>query len=99
MFERFTERAVNVVSESQRLAQVMGCKEVSPEHLLLALVNEAKGVSLKLFRMYKMLNLYITNIKSLVTKVESDSLVRSLCCILHKPHRSESSCAASAGYP
>ena len=52
MFERFTERALNVVSESQRLAVVMGCKEVSPEHLLLALVNEAKGVSLKLFRMY-----------------------------------------------
>lgn len=52
MFERFTERALNVVSESQRLAGVMGCREVSPEHLLLALVNEAKGVSLKLFRMY-----------------------------------------------
>ena len=54
MFERFTEKAVNVVSESQRLAQVMGCREVSPEHLLLALVNEAHGVSLKLFRMYGM---------------------------------------------
>ena len=54
MFERFTEKAVNVVSESQRLAQVMGCKEVSPEHLLLALVNEARGVSLKIFRMYGM---------------------------------------------
>lgn len=54
MFERFTEKAVNVVSESQRLAQVMGCKEVSPEHLLLALVNEARGVSLKLFRMFGM---------------------------------------------
>ena len=52
MFERFTERALNVVSESQRLAGVMGCLKVSPEHLLLALVNEAKGVSLKLFRMY-----------------------------------------------
>ena len=52
MFERFTERALNVVSESQRLAGVMGCVEVSPEHLLLALVNEAKGVSLKLFRMF-----------------------------------------------
>lgn len=52
MFERFTERALNVVSESQRLAGVMGCMEVSPEHLLLALVNEAKGVSLKLFRMF-----------------------------------------------
>ena len=52
MFERFTERAVNVVSESQRLASMMTCIEVMPEHLLLALVNEAKGVSLKIFRMY-----------------------------------------------
>ena len=52
MFERFTERAVNAVSEAQRLAKEMSCSEVIPEHLLLALVNEAKGVSLKLFRMY-----------------------------------------------
>lgn len=52
MFERFTERAVNVVSESQRLAAETECSEVMPEHLLLALVREAKGVSLKLFRMY-----------------------------------------------
>ena len=52
MFERFTERAVNAVSEAQRLAKEGGCKEVMPEHLLLALVREAKGVSLKIFRMY-----------------------------------------------
>ena len=52
MFERFTERAVNVVSEAQRIAYEDGCTEVVPEHLLLALVVEAKGVSLKLFRMY-----------------------------------------------
>ena len=52
MFERFTERAINVVSESQRLAVGMCCSEVFPEHLLLALVNEAKGVSLKIFRMF-----------------------------------------------
>lgn len=52
MFERFTEKAVNVVSESQNLAKISGCTEVMPEHLLLALVKEAKGVSLKLFRMY-----------------------------------------------
>ncbi len=52
MFERFTERAVNVVSESQRLAAETESSEVMPEHLLLALVREAKGVSLKLFRMY-----------------------------------------------
>jgi len=52
LFERFTERAVNVVCESQRLAQNMMSREVLPEHLLLALVNEARGVSLKIFRMY-----------------------------------------------
>ena len=52
MFERFTEKAVNAVSESQRLAKELKSAEVCPEHLLLALVSEAKGVSLKLFRMY-----------------------------------------------
>jgi len=52
LFERFTERAVNVVCESQRIAQIMECAEVLPEHLLLGLISEAKGVSLKLFRMY-----------------------------------------------
>ena len=52
MFERFTERAVNVVSEAQRFAKELKSAEIYPEHLLLALVSEAKGVSLKLFRMY-----------------------------------------------
>jgi ATP-dependent Clp protease ATP-binding subunit ClpA len=53
MFERFTERAVNVVSEAQRFAKELKSAEIYPEHLLLALVSEAKGVSLKLFRMYE----------------------------------------------
>lgn len=52
MFERFTEKAVNAVSEAQRFAKEQKCSEVAPEHLLLALVSEAKGVSLKLFRMH-----------------------------------------------
>lgn len=52
MFERFTEKAINAVSEAQRLAQELKSSEVCPEHLLLAIVSEAKGVSLKLFRMY-----------------------------------------------
>ena len=52
MFERFTEKAVNAVCEAQNIAKSMQCDEVRPEHLLLALVKEAKGVSLKLFRMY-----------------------------------------------
>lgn len=52
MFERFTEKAINAVSEAQRLAKELKSSEVCPEHLLLALVREARGVSLKLFRMY-----------------------------------------------
>lgn len=52
MFERFTEKAINVVSESQRYAFELGGNEVLPEHMLLALVSEARGVSLKLFRTY-----------------------------------------------
>ncbi len=52
MFERFTEKAVNVVSEAQRYAKELKSCEVCPEHLLLALVSEARGVSLKIFRMY-----------------------------------------------
>lgn len=52
MFERFTEKAINAVSEAQRLAKELKSAEICPEHLLLALVSEAKGVSLKLFRMY-----------------------------------------------
>lgn len=54
MFERFTEKAINVVSEAQRFAKELGCAEVCPELLFLALVSEARGVSLKLFRMYKL---------------------------------------------
>ena len=52
MFERFTEKAVNAVIESQKIANDMECSEVIPEHLLIALAKEAKGVSLKLFKMY-----------------------------------------------
>ena len=54
MFERFTEKAINVVIEAQRLAGESKCAEVMAEHLLLALVQEAKGVSLKIFRTYNM---------------------------------------------
>lgn len=65
MFERFTEKAVNVVSEAQKLAKELKSSEVCPEHLLLALVKEAKGVSLKIFRMY---NLSEDNVREEVLK-------------------------------
>ncbi len=50
MFERFTEKAVNVVSKSQEIARECGFNVILPEHLLLALVCEAKGVSLRIFK-------------------------------------------------
>ena len=52
MFERFTEKAINVVSASQKLAKDTGAAKVAPEHLLLALFDEAKGISLKIFKSY-----------------------------------------------
>ena len=50
MFEKFTEKAINVITESQNLAKEMKNSYVQPEHLLLAIFNQAKGVSLKLFK-------------------------------------------------
>lgn len=52
MFEKFTEKAINVVSKSQQIAKDMGATEVRAEHLLLALYDEAKGISLKIFKSY-----------------------------------------------
>lgn len=52
MFEKFTEKAINVVTEAQNIAKADMCEYVVPEHLLLALVKEAKGISLKIFKSY-----------------------------------------------
>jgi len=50
MLEKFTEKAINTVSESQSYASKLGSFEVCLEHLLYALVKEAKGISLRLFK-------------------------------------------------
>ncbi len=52
MFEKFTEKAINVVSESQKQAQELHSPYVTTECLLLALIKEAKGISLKIFKTY-----------------------------------------------
>lgn len=54
MFERFTEKAVNTVCTAQNIAKELKSSEVMPEHLLLAIISEAKGVSLKIFKMYNL---------------------------------------------
>lgn len=53
MFEKFTEKAINVVTGAQEQAKLMHNAYVQPEHLLLAIVKQAKGISLKLFRTYE----------------------------------------------
>lgn len=50
MFEKFTEKAINVVSTSQNIAKEFKTSKVTPEHLLLALFDEAKGISLMIFK-------------------------------------------------
>ena len=52
MFEKCTEKAINVVSASQENAKLAGATIVAPENLLLALFDEAKGISLKIFKSY-----------------------------------------------
>ncbi len=52
MFEKFTEKAINVVTTSQNIAKEIGARKVSAEILLLALFDEARGISLKIFKSY-----------------------------------------------
>lgn len=65
MFEKFTEKAINVVTEAQNLAKQMQNAYVQPEHLLLAIVEQSKGVSLKLFRVS---NITFEELKKVVDK-------------------------------
>ncbi|MCR5266835.1 MAG: hypothetical protein K6E29_09635 [Cyanobacteria bacterium RUI128] len=50
MFERFTELAIDTVYDAQNCALKMGSSEVYAEHLFYAIVNNAKGISQRLFR-------------------------------------------------
>ncbi|MBQ8460223.1 hypothetical protein IJ541_09000 [bacterium] len=52
MFEKFTEKAVNVIVEAQNIAIYDHSDKVLAEHLLLALVKETKGFCAKIFKNY-----------------------------------------------
>ena len=52
MLEKFTEKAINVVTEAQNQAKLMQNVSVQPEHFILALVKQARGISLNIFRSY-----------------------------------------------
>lgn len=66
MFEKFTEKAINVVSQSQEIAKEMGASKLLPEHLLLSLAKEAKGISLKIFKSF---GIDYENLETAVLKV------------------------------
>ncbi len=80
MFEKFTEKAINVVTEAQNIAKQHCSVCVMPEHMLLALVKEAKGISLKIFKSYNIEfeTLEIKLLKNMhITKVDIDAPTRA----------------------
>ncbi|MBQ3311859.1 hypothetical protein IJG72_07260 [bacterium] len=63
MLEKFTEKAINIVTEAQNQAKLMQNVLVQPEHFLLAISKLAKGISLKIFKMY---NIDFDNLRKVV---------------------------------
>ena len=49
MFEKFTEKAVEVVKSAQILAIEYNHEKIYPEHLLLALLNDTNSIEFKNF--------------------------------------------------
>ncbi len=52
MFEKFTEKALNVIVEAQNIAIYDHSSEVLSEHLLLAAIKETRGFCSKIFSSY-----------------------------------------------
>lgn len=52
MFEKFTEKALNVIVEAQNIAIYDHSDRVLSEHLLLAIVKDAKGFCSRIFNSY-----------------------------------------------
>ncbi len=65
MLEKFTEKAVNVVSTAQKCANEMHSANIVSEHLLLGLYLEAKGIPQKIFKSYNI------DYKDLYSEVEA----------------------------
>lgn len=53
MFEKFTEKAVNIVKSAQICAIEYNHEKIYPEHLLLALLNDTNSLIVKTFSIYK----------------------------------------------
>ena len=64
MFEKFTEKAIDVVKSAQIYAIEHNHEKIYPEHLLLALLNDTNSIIYKTFSLYK------TNIDDLKADIE-----------------------------
>jgi ATP-dependent Clp protease ATP-binding subunit ClpC len=53
MFERYTERARRVIFFARYEAAQLGSRTIAPEHLLLGLIREGKGLTPRLFGRYR----------------------------------------------
>lgn len=53
LFEKFTEKAIDVVKTAQIYAIELNHEKIYPEHLLLALLNDSNSIIVKTFSIYK----------------------------------------------
>ncbi len=53
MFEKFTEKAIDIVKAAQICAIELNHEKIYPEHLFLALLNDSNGIIVKTFSIYK----------------------------------------------
>jgi len=53
LFEKFTEKAVEIVKSAQIYAIELNHEKIYPEHLLLALLNDSNSIIVKTFAIYK----------------------------------------------
>ena len=53
MFEKFTEKAIDIVKSAQIYAIEYNHEKIYPEHLMLALLNDINSIVVKTFSVYK----------------------------------------------
>ena len=53
LFEKFTEKAIDIVKSAQKYAIEYNHEKIYPEHLLLAILNDTNSIIVKTFSIYK----------------------------------------------
>lgn len=69
LFEKFTEKAIDIVKSAQKYAIEYNHEKIYPEHLLLAILNDTNSIIVKTFSIYK---------------IDTEELKKDIEKILHK---------------